>query len=259
MEAFTAIDVKTIPNIERIKEYADENELSVEEALAKKEMGEGYFPIRDQKIVAIGAFTYFTEGDKGKVNRISLAGDEKKILEETAKYIADIMKITKSMPYFVTADGRKYALEILASRALTHMIEAKKKDEEISPEMAKMLKVLASPKNGYLKPFDTKDSLDLQAYIGLGTDKNALKCQKLYKEKDFEALAFEAAKTVLDIAQNYAALMEIQSGDMKKGVYTLKADGCKSKIFPIEEKEEEVEEIIEEDIAEPEEPDDVDR
>lgn len=45
----------------------------------------------------------------------------------------------------------------------------------------------------------------------------------------------------------------------QKGVYTLKADGCKSKIFPIEEKEEEVEEIIEEDIAEPEEPDDTSR
>lgn len=60
MIKFTVVEVKTQPNRERIEEYAKRYGMTFEEALEKKRIGEDYFPIRDQKIVAVGILNRFS-------------------------------------------------------------------------------------------------------------------------------------------------------------------------------------------------------
>jgi len=189
MAQFTVIEVKTTPNLERIKEYAKKYKMTPKEALEKKRIGDDYFPIRDQKIVSIGMFSVIMDkDDKFGVSAAVFAGEEKKVIEEAAKKLATIMKTT-GKPFFVTGDGRKYALELITGRAMNYLIEAKRKDQEIIPEVMNMLKLLTNPRNGYLKPFDVKDSMDLQAILGLGTDRTPLPDKMKYENEDLPMLA----------------------------------------------------------------------
>lgn len=221
MTQFTVIEVKTVPNLERIKEYAMRYEMTPEEALKKKRIGDDYFPIRDQKIVAIGMLSWIV-AEKDKVNATAavFVGEEKKVIEETAKKLEKVVKLA-GKPFFVTGDGRKYALELVAGRSMNYLIEARKNDQEIIPELTEMMKLLTNPKNGYLKPFDTRDSMDLQAILGLGTDKMPLPDKLRYDNDDLPLLAKETQNAVLDMAMNYAAYLEAQGEKIKPVIYKL--------------------------------------
>lgn len=239
MAQFTVIEVKTTPNLERIKEYAKKYKMTPKEALEKKRIGDDYFPIRDQKIVSIGMFSVIMDkDDKFGVSAAVFAGEEKKVIEEAAKKLATIMK-TAGKPFFVTGDGRKYALELITGRAMNYLIEAKRKDQEIIPEVMNMLKLLTNPRNGYLKPFDVKDSMDLQAILGLGTDRTPLPDKMKYENEDLPMLANETKDAVLDMATNYAAYLEAQGEKIKPIIYKLDEKAFKTvKIFKFKEEQE---------------------
>ncbi len=238
MVKFTVIEVKTQPNLKRIEEYAKRYGMTTEEALNKKRIGEDYFPIRDQQVVSVGLLNFVSEKeDSVGIMAAIYTGEEKKVLEETAKKLEKIVKIT-GKPFFITGDGRKYALELLAGRAMAHMIEAKRKDQEIIPEMKEMIKLLSSTKNGYLKPFDVRDSIDLQAAFGLGTDRTPAPDSLRYENKDLPALAEETKRSVLDMMTNYAAYLESQGEKIKPVVYKLNEKIFKTvEIFKFPEEE----------------------
>lgn len=86
MAQFTVIEVKTTPNLERIKEYAKKYKMTPKEALEKKRIGDDYFPIRDQKIVSIGMFSVIMDkDDKFGVSAAVFAGEEKKSSKKPRK------------------------------------------------------------------------------------------------------------------------------------------------------------------------------
>jgi hypothetical protein len=242
MVKFTVIEVKTQPNLKRIEEYAKRYGMTTEEALSKKRIGEDYFPIRDQQVVSVGLLNFVSEKeDSVGIMAAIYTGEEKKVLEETAKKLEKVVKAT-GKPFFITGDGRKYALELLAGRAMAHMIEAKRKDQEIIPEMKEMIKLLSSTKNGYLKPFDVRDSIDLQAAFGLGTDRTPAPDSLRYENKDLPALAEETKRSVLDMMTNYAAYLESQGEKIKPVVYKLNEKIFKTvEIFKFPEEEPDME------------------
>lgn len=246
---FTVIEVKTQPNLKRIEEYARRYGMTPEEALEKKRIGDDYFPIRDQQIVSVGLLNLISDKeDSVSVMAAVYAGEEKKVLEETAKKLEKIVKAT-GKPFFVTGDGRKYALEILGGRAMAYMIEAKKADQEIIPELKDMIRLITSQKNGYLKPFDFRDSVDLQAMLGLGSDRTPLPDGLKYDNKSLPALAEETKSTVLDMAVNYAAYLEAQGEKIKPVVYKLNEKIFKTvEIFEFPEKKEQEQELETNDI-----------
>lgn len=146
---------------------------------------------------------------------------------------------TTGKPFFVTGDGRKYALELITGRAMNYLIEAKRKDQEIIPEVMNMLKLLTNPRNGYLKPFDVKDSMDLQAILGLGTDRTPLPDKMKYENEDLPMLANETKDALLDMATNYAAYLEAQGEKIKPIIYKLDEKAFKTvKIFKFKEEQE---------------------
>lgn len=238
MNKFTVIAVETQPNLERIKEYADRYNMTPEEALERKRIGENYFPIRDQKIVAAGVINFFSKEEKIGIMAAVFAGEEKKILDNLAKRLDKIVKTT-GKPFFVTGDGRKYALEILAGRAMSYMIEAKQKDQEVIPELQDMIKIITSPKNGYLKPFDMRDSIDIQAAFGLGHDVIPLPEKLQYTNEDLPELAENVKGILLDMMKNYACYAEVQGEKIKPVIYKLNEKVFKTtEIFKFEDHDE---------------------
>lgn len=221
MIKFTVVEVKTQPNRERIEEYAKRYGMTFEEALEKKRIGEDYFPIRDQKIVAVGILNMMIDKDeKVAIMAQIYAGEEKRVLEETAKGLSTIVA-SVGKPFFVTGDGRKYALELLAGRAMSYMVDAKRQEQEPTPELKEMIGLLTNPRNGYLKPFDMKDSIDMQAAFGLGTDKAPLPAGMEYRNEDLKKLVEDIRHSVLDMTTNFVCYLEAQREKIKPVVYKL--------------------------------------
>lgn len=249
MNKFTVIDVKTQPNIERIKEYAQRYGMTLEEAIERKRIGGDYFPIRDQEIVSVGILNFVHNNeDKASIMATVFTGEEKKVLDATAEKLEKIVKAT-GKPFFITGDGRKYALELLAGRAMAYMIEAKKEDQEISPELQNMIRIITNPKHGYLKPFDTRDSIDMQAVFGLGNGVIPLPKELQYKNEDLPRLAEETKRILLDMTKNYACYIEAQGEKMKPVIYKLDEKIFKTaEIFEFEETKAKNEEEMEEKI-----------
>jgi len=220
MNKFTVIAVETQPNLKRIEEYAQRYGMTLEEALQRKRIGEDYFPIRDQQVVSAGVLNFINKEDKISITAAVFVGEEKKVLDAFAERLEKIVKTT-GKPFFVTGDGRKYALEILAGRAMSYMIEAKQNDQEITPELQDMIKIITSPKNGYLKPFDTRDSIDIQAALGLGHDVIPLPEKLQYTNEDLPELAENVKGILLDMMKNYACYIEAQGEKIKPVIYKL--------------------------------------
>lgn len=220
MNKFTVIAVETQPNLKRIEEYAQRYGMTLEEALQRKRIGEDYFPIRDQQVVSAGVLNFINKEDKISITAAVFVGEEKKVLDAFAERLKKIVKTT-GKPFFVTGDGRKYALEILAGRAMSYMIEAKQNDQEITPELQDMIKIITSPKNGYLKPFDTRDSIDIQAALGLGHDVIPLPEKLQYTNEDLPELAENVKGILLDMMKNYACYIEAQGEKIKPVIYKL--------------------------------------
>lgn len=220
MNKFTVIAVETQPNLKRIEEYAQRYGMTLEEALQRKRIGEDYFPIRDQQVVSAGVLNFINKEDKISITAAVFVGEEKKVLDAFAERLEKIVKTT-GKPFFVTGDGRKYALEILAGRAMSYMIEAKQNDQEITPELQDMIKIITSPKNGYLKPFDTRDSIDIQAVLGLGHDVIPLPEKLQYTNEDLPELAENVKGILLDMMKNYACYIEAQGEKIKPVIYKL--------------------------------------
>lgn len=238
MNKFTVIAVETQPNLKRIEEYANRYGMTLEEALQRKRIGEDYFPIRDQQVVSAGVLNFINKEDKISIIAAVFVGEEKKVLDALAERLEKIIKAT-GKPFFVTGDGRKYALEILAGRAMYYMIEAKKEDQEITPELQNMIKIITSPKNGYLKPFDTRDSIDIQAAFGLGHDIIPLPEKLQYTNKDLPKLAEDTKRLLLDMTKNYACYIEAQGEKIKPIVYRLDEKIFKTtEIFKFEDHDE---------------------
>ncbi len=238
MNKFTVIAVETQPNLERIKEYAGRYNMTPEEALERKRIGEDYFPIRDQQVVSAGVLNFVNKEDKISIMAAVFVGEEKKVLDALAERLEKIVKAT-GKPFFVTGDGRKYALEILAGRAMYYMIEAKKESQEIKPELQNMIKIITSPKSGYLKPFDMRDSIDIQAAFGLGHDVIPLPEKLQYTNEDLPGLAENIKSILLDMTKNYACYIEAQGEKIKPIVYKLDEKIFKTtEIFKFEDHDE---------------------
>jgi len=238
MNKFTVIAVETQPNLERMKEYASRYNMTPEEALERKRIGEDYFPIRDQQVVSAGVLNFVNKEDKISIMAAVFVGEEKKVLDAFAERLEKIVKAT-GKPFFVTGDGRKYALEILAGRAMYYMIEAKKESQEIKPELQNMIKIITSPKSGYLKPFDMRDSIDIQAAFGLGHDVIPLPEKLQYTNEDLPGLAENIKSILLDMTKNYACYIEAQGEKIKPIVYKLDEKIFKTtEIFKFEDHDE---------------------
>lgn len=238
MNKFTVIAVETQPNLERIKEYASRYNMTPEEALERKRIGEDYFPIRDQQVVSAGVLNFVNKEDKISIMAAVFVGEEKKVLDAFAERLEKIVKAT-GKPFFVTGDGRKYALEILAGRAMYYMIEAKKENQEIKPELQNMIKIITSPKSGYLKPFDMRDSIDIQAAFGLGHDVIPLPEKLQYTNEDLSGLAEDIKSILLDMTKNYACYIEAQGEKIKPIAYKLDEKIFKTtEIFEFEDRDE---------------------
>jgi len=247
MNKFTVIAVETQPNLKRIEEYAQRYGMTLEEALQRKRIGEDYFPIRDQQVVSAGVLNFINKEDKISITAAVFVGEEKKVLDAFAERLEKIVKTT-GKPFFVTGDGRKYALEILAGRAMSYMIEAKQNDQEITPELQDMIKIITSPKNGYLKPFDTRDSIDIQAALGLGHDVIPLPEKLQYTNEDLPELAENVKGILLDMMKNYACYTEAQGEKIKPVIYKLNEKVFKTtEIFKFDDHDEtEIEKTLDE-------------